>query len=799
MHRQEQGFALHDFLMARRGHWLVLFIAGCCIQVLCMLAWVLSGGNKDYGTNLRESFWIAYVLLVDIGTQTSFSPDERGVVRAVAVVISIIGFVYCLLFLGMVVELIRSLLLRWKVRYSRVEAHGHWLILGWGDKTIFLLEELLAALQTEEGSTSSCCSCCRRRRRIVVLAERPVREMQAQLRLHFRTQDPQGAYKRLYCVSYREGCKSHRIELMKVCASAAEHILCMCSAETDSSSDHEAIRTLLALGALPEAIKADVWAEMHSRESARVVRQILPAAQGIVARHAVHHMVALRALVPSVGFAWLRMSTSNTRAGSKVSQLFLVKAPPALYGYPVKDIYRFFPDAAVCGVKTPSSMGDDANKMKAPSHHLEEGDELVMLSSSQHAAGHCILPETPPDFTTTSSLKAKRRGSNVLMDDGQIRLGPAADGPLTVLVIGCPDDFVDLLEIIDVYAASGSEVHLLSTRSLQWRESCVQTHLSRVGKVDFERISVSHYVGRRRDTTVLERLPLASADCALILSEREGEQEDAVDSDSRNLTIAINLFHVLEGMADVIKKNRQNKYLKKCKLVTEIQDPKSQVMLAGNSNVRKVGSFVFTSAHETGVFAIAVACKDVYDLFIKLIDPDPKTNAGSIVATPVSKVLMGRNESLSFFDLYRMVSEVCNGSLLGWRRSKEMHPVLNPSNKDVPLDWESQSRDELIILLPPPHQGHVVFEEVPKEDPTEELMQDPKDARRLETSRLSSITSARQSPAHSAATTRKSSKESDAVQEEEDELAPIPGMLKLPTYESEKAQASCSLSLPYPQ
>lgn len=181
---------------------MVLFIAGCCIQVLCMLAWVLSGGNQNYGTNLRESFWIAYTLLVDIGTQTSFSPSERGVVRAVAVVISIIGFVYCLLFLGMVVELIRSLLLRWKVRYSRVEAHGHWLILGWGDKTIFLLEELLAALQTEEGSTS-CCSCCCRRRRIVVLAERPVREMQAQLRLHFRTQDPQGAYKRLYCVSSR--------------------------------------------------------------------------------------------------------------------------------------------------------------------------------------------------------------------------------------------------------------------------------------------------------------------------------------------------------------------------------------------------------------------------------------------------------------------------------------------------------------------------------------------------------------------------------------------------------------------
>jgi len=405
--------------------------------------------------------------------------------------------------------------------------------------------------------------------------------MQGQVRLHFRTQDPQGAYKRLHCVSYREGCKSHRIELMKVCASAAEHILIMCSAETDSSSDHEAIRTLLALGALPRALNADVWAEMHSRESARVVRQILPAAQGIVARHAVNHMVTLRALVPSVGYAWLRMSTSNTRSGSKLSQLFLVPVPRELLGHQVKDICTYFPDAAVCGVKSRSTVPEEANKLMALTHQLHEGDELVMLSSSQHSAGHCLLPETPPEVAATSSLKAKRRASNVLMEDGQIRLGPAADGPLTVLVIGCPDDFVDLLQIIDCYVASGSEVHLLSTRPMQWRESSLQMYLSRAGKSNFERIKITHYVGRRRDTTVLERLPLASADCALILSEREGEAEDAVDSDSRNLTIAINLYHVLEGMSDVIKKKRENKYLKKCKLVTEIQDPKSQVMLAG--------------------------------------------------------------------------------------------------------------------------------------------------------------------------------------------------------------------------
>lgn len=32
----------------------------------------------------------------------------------------------------------------------------------------------------------------------------------------------------------------------------------------------------------------------------------------------------------------------------------------------------------------------------------------------------------------------------------------------------------------------------------------------------------------------------------------------------------------------------------------------------------------------------AVACKAVYDLFVKLIDPDPTTSGGSIVATPAA-------------------------------------------------------------------------------------------------------------------------------------------------------------------
>ncbi|CAE7855639.1 unnamed protein product [Symbiodinium microadriaticum] len=686
------------------GHWLVLFFVGCCLQILSMLAWVGSGGNPDYGTGLTESFWVSYILLVDIGTQTGFAAGERGVVRGVAVVISIAGFVYCLTFLGMVVELIRSLLLFWKDKYSKIDAQGHWLILGWGDKTLFLLEELLEAVSSKEEANARCWF--PHRQRIVILAEKGVREMQREVQMHFRTKDLQGAYRKLRCISYREGCSAHRVELMKVDAPLAEHILIMCTNETDISSDHEAIRTLLALGAPETETKADVWTEMHNRENARIVHTILPSAQGIVARHAVNRMITLRALVPSVGYAWLKMST--TRSGT---QLFLVPVPEDLIGLQLQDAHCFFPYAVVCGVKQGSDHKSTPLKLGQLPHILEESDELVMLASSKFTAGCCDAlgggkrsdfrqtyeTKVSPEVERNTNEKVRKLHNRVLMPDGQIRLGPAADGPQVVLVLGCPDDFCDILDIIDGYVSSSSHIHLLSTRPVQWRQTQLRLNLARWGKLCFDRITVTHHVGSRRDPAMLEKLPLDIADCALVLSEREDFGENAMDSDARNLTIAINLRYVLDCRADAISQHRLKTYRKKCKIVTEIQDPKSQIVLAENSSVRKTGSFVFTSATETGVFAIAVSCKAVYDLFTKLIDP--ATNTGHVVAAPIQKYVRGE-ETLSFFDLCGRVIEKCSGTLLGWRRSDERHPVLNPPEKDRPLLWQSHAADELIILQP---------------------------------------------------------------------------------------------------
>eukprot|EP00931_Biecheleriopsis_adriatica_P074407 TRINITY_DN48469_c0_g1_i1.p1 TRINITY_DN48469_c0_g1~~TRINITY_DN48469_c0_g1_i1.p1 ORF type:complete len:804 (+),score=110.32 TRINITY_DN48469_c0_g1_i1:63-2414(+) len=684
-----------SILGTRQGQWGAIFMSGWCMLGFCMLLWVLSGGNADYGTSFRDSLWIAYTLLVDIGTQTGFAPSTSADLKFIAAVISIMGFIYALIFFGVLVQVTRETLDYCKDKFSTIDTSKHLLILGWGDKTLFLLDELLSTAHREQPR-----GCCRRRRQIVILAKRPVREMWRDVSMHLRLKQSEGISSKMKMMSFRQGSRDNKLDLQKVSASDAEDILVMCESETGRASDHEAIQSLLALGNLASdsPLAGEVHAEMHSRESAESVRVILPAAKGIVARQAVNHMMVLRALVPNVGYALLEMASFR-----KDNQLYLVPVPETLQGLTFKDVGKLFPMAVVCGV-LPHKV--DARSLPLmPSgglHKLAEGDRLLLLGSAASAHVPYADFQTPEPSKLATWAQGRGPCPSVFAPDGQVRLGPSADGHLIVMLIGCPGDFADILHIIDVYVASGSEVHVLSDKDIAWREYCLNQYVEQYGQ--FERITVKHYLGNRRDPSALGQLPLHVADCALILSEREGPDDTPMSMDSTNLTAAVNLKHLLVSGAAQEKRNASRRsvagdYRKKCKLVTEILDTKSEIVLDKNDSVRKTGSFVYTSAMETGVFAIAVSSRARYDVFMRLIDP--KGNAGYVIAAPIADYVQGEKEDLSYFDLQERVFASCNGILLGWRRSNKRHSELNPEDKHDFHTWSKASGDELLILRPP--------------------------------------------------------------------------------------------------
>lgn len=186
----------------------------------------------------------------------------------------------------------------------------------------------------------------------------------------------------------------------------------------------------------------------------------------------------------------------------------------------------------------------------------------------------------------------------------------------------------------------------------------------------------------------LELLPLASARCALILAEPAADNEPPSAVDSRQLMTVIALRQKLNEVRDVSLK---------CKVVTELLDPKTQQVLDRNDSIRRLGSFVYSNCVATGVFATAAAEKTIYNIWKELLEPG--STCGHIAAIRAREYVRG-TEDLSFYDLHSRVWNAGGAILLGWRQFRKRYPELNPADKDKTSLWSDAAGDELIVLMP---------------------------------------------------------------------------------------------------
>jgi len=297
--------------------------------------------------------------------------------------------------------------------------------------------------------------------------------------------------------------------------------------------------------------------------------------------------------------------------------------------------------------------------------------------------------------------------------DGHLRLSPETASPMVVILVGCPWDFPNFLTSLDIFLAQGSEVHILSERPLEERVDLCCKHLEHLQGTEegwhgtvadcdrfFHRISVIHHVGSTTFKSSLTRLPLAMAHCVIILAERRFENEDSIAVDSRSLTSAIALRGVQHQQPLVAPQcGSKTTKKKRFKLVTELLDPKTQQVVDHNDGLRKLGSFTYSAALETGMFVMGSANKSVYNVVMQLLSPEPGVTP-QITATPVKHFLRFPQEMLSFFDLQTRIIQRCGGVLLGWRLSSDRYAALNPAKKTEGRLWSADGKDLLLVLRP---------------------------------------------------------------------------------------------------
>ena len=156
------------WLGTTRGNILMLLIMMAFLVVASTAAWMFIGDCSAETTRYpeacqalgRKSDWVessyfAWGLFADPGTQTGLPPDAGYPNKLVVLLFSSFGFIFNLVVLGLVVEFLRTLLIRWKRLHRRVIANDHTIILGWTDKTLFLIEEqarLLAGSKARGGT-----------------------------------------------------------------------------------------------------------------------------------------------------------------------------------------------------------------------------------------------------------------------------------------------------------------------------------------------------------------------------------------------------------------------------------------------------------------------------------------------------------------------------------------------------------------------------------------------------------------------------------------------------------------------
>ena len=310
------------------GNFISIIAGGCLLVILGTLSWMAVGCGQsscdDYPDDFWSSLWLSWGIFFDPGTQTGIPTDEGGVQKFTVIFFSFMGFVLNLIFLGLIVESCRKLLDGWRKIYGRIITNDHTVVLGWTDKTLFLLGELAEMMtDSKEG-----------RGTIVVLGELDPIEMRMEVNIAF---PDWGTRWRSVKLRFMEGKAYEVDDLEKVSVWSASRVIVLGCSRLPRVADSQMLTTICALRCLPGKYcltpATKICAELKQPQSLPVVVHLgSGSAQGgslhiqpVTASYAVNSILVLSALDSSAGIVLLDLMNFQ---GEQIEQVHVTHLPP---------------------------------------------------------------------------------------------------------------------------------------------------------------------------------------------------------------------------------------------------------------------------------------------------------------------------------------------------------------------------------------------------------------------------------------------------------------------------------------
>ena len=103
---------------------------------------------RDVGNfSFADDLWLATGSFFDPGTAAGIDPTAHHLVQMVIIFcVMLFGFAWMGMVFGLIIDAVTQWMRRWRKRHDMVVASGHIVVLGWNDKTLFMLGELAQML-----------------------------------------------------------------------------------------------------------------------------------------------------------------------------------------------------------------------------------------------------------------------------------------------------------------------------------------------------------------------------------------------------------------------------------------------------------------------------------------------------------------------------------------------------------------------------------------------------------------------------------------------------------------------------
>jgi len=328
-------------------------------------------------TGVFDQFWREFLQISDAG---AIAEDSDGNIlnKITGIITVFFGLILFSSLVAFITSQFEAKLAELRKGKSNVAEKNHTLILGFGDRVLEIIRELVIANESEKNPA------------IAVLAEKEKDEMDD----FFRERLPDSKNTRIVT---RSGSTSSIFMLRKVNAPGAKSVVILNDAAVDAGDDEKTLadarvlKTILALiSCTGEENAPPIIAEFHYKNMRNLAKNILPEKISLLDEHS----ILAKLMVQTSRVSGLAQVYDNL-VGFEGCEFYFYKPDGGVKGLKYSEVIFRFSDCSVLGLR----MSDGTIKLNPPPDEVCGDDEIIVLAEDDSVIKFLKepVPVNPPE------------------------------------------------------------------------------------------------------------------------------------------------------------------------------------------------------------------------------------------------------------------------------------------------------------------------------------------------------------------------------------------------------------------